>query len=98
LGYEPGIFCSVGGRNDHYAKPLEASFLKVSLRLRGELAPMQRWRLAQLAPTRELAPTEVLKNCPQGIATKMFFFTILKYFLGRLYLWFSGNIFKAFFY
>jgi hypothetical protein len=42
----------------------EASFLKVSLRLRGELAPTQRWRPAQLAPTRELAPTEVLKNCP----------------------------------
>jgi hypothetical protein len=44
-----------------------ASFLKVSLRLRGELAPTQWWRLAQLAPTRELAPAEVLKNCPLGV-------------------------------
>jgi hypothetical protein len=42
----------------------EASFLKVSLRLCGNLAPTQRWRLAQLVPTCKLAPTEVLKNCP----------------------------------
>jgi hypothetical protein len=40
------------------------SFLKVSSRLCGELAPTQRLRPAQLAPTLKLAPTEVLKNCP----------------------------------
>jgi hypothetical protein len=38
----------------------------VSSCLRGKLGPTQRWRPAQLASTRKLAPTEVLKNCPQG--------------------------------
>jgi hypothetical protein len=45
----------------------EASLLKVSSRLDGELAPKQRWRPAQLAPRREVgayesefAPTRVL--------------------------------------
>jgi hypothetical protein len=43
----------------------EASFLNGFLRLRAELAPTQRWHLAELAPMRELAPTLVLKNFPQ---------------------------------
>jgi hypothetical protein len=38
----------------------EASFLKVSLRLHGKLAPTQRWHLAELAPTGKLAPTREL--------------------------------------
>jgi hypothetical protein len=36
------------------------------LRLHGELAPTQRWHSAELAPTRELTPTRVLKKLTSG--------------------------------
>jgi hypothetical protein len=42
----------------------EGSFLNGFSRLRQKLAPTPVLDLAFLAPTRELAPTEVLKNCP----------------------------------
>jgi hypothetical protein len=45
----------------------KASFLNGFLRLCGKLAPLQRWHLAELAPTRKLAPMLVLKNCPLAI-------------------------------
>jgi hypothetical protein len=41
-------------------------FLNGFSRLHGKLAPTQLWHLAELAPTRELVPTLVLKNCPRG--------------------------------
>jgi hypothetical protein len=56
--------------------PPEASFLNGFSRLRGKLEPTQRWHSAELAPTRELAHTLVLKNCPLGQDRKITSFPI----------------------
>jgi hypothetical protein len=54
----------------------EGSFLNGFLRLREKLVPTPVLDLALLAPTRELAPTDVLKNCPQGVNQSCFVFNI----------------------
>jgi hypothetical protein len=64
---EPNLTLWQSRTHDHYATPPEGSFLNGFSRLREKLAPTPVLDLAFLAPTRELGPMEVLKNCPLGV-------------------------------
>jgi hypothetical protein len=65
-GFEPGSAVSEADAMSTAPRRQRIVFLNGFLRLQEKLAPTPVLDLAFLAPMCELAPTEVLKNCPLG--------------------------------